>query len=315
MIASRHSVIASFKTLPDHAIPLDFLGEFTAGGRPLFVCPRTGVLSSERKMSPQDIVSYWSKNIFPSNDPNDYSAINPFAQGRLLYTLLTLANFVADAGDLPGAPLLCDFATGQGVLLDLARQHLPQWRLSATEESCELAQAISAKGHRVVATGLGFGAISLARELGGEPNVATLCWTLCNCIDPLSVLAQIHATIADGGYICVAEGSRIMVPYRKSLRDIFSPVHPPDVHPFYFSRASLAALLSVAGFRLVYVNRYFDSDVLIVIARKQTSNTVAKDIVVDDPADVATFMKSWFEATRYFESDLRRLDRSQTGRQ
>ncbi|HEX5425744.1 MAG TPA: methyltransferase domain-containing protein [Candidatus Acidoferrales bacterium] len=313
MIADHYSVIESFKALPRDAIALDFLREFAADRQPLFVCPVTGILSSERKMSAHDIVDYWSRNIFRSNDPNDYSAINPFAQGRLLYTLLTLADFVIREGNIPGPPHLCDFATGQGVLLDLARQHVPDWRLSATEESRELAQAISAKGHRVVATGLGFGAISLARELGGEPNVATLCWTLCNCIDPLAVLSQIHATMADGGYLCVAEGSRIMVPYRKSLRDILSPVHPPDAHPFYFSRNSLAALLTVAGFRLVYVNRYFDSDVLLVIARKQTPSRADEKIVVDDPVDVATFMKNWFEATRYFEADLRHLDRSQTG--
>jgi methyltransferase family protein len=315
LIADRQSVVESFRKLADDAISLDFLCNFTAGNRPLFVCPRTGLLSSERKMGPQDIVAYWSRNIFRSSDPEDYSAINPFAQARLLYTLFTLANFVAGARNVEEPPLLCDFATGQGVLLDLARRHFPKWRLCGTEESPELAAAISARGHHVVAGGLGFTTTGLGAELGGAPDLATLCWTLCNCIDPLAVLGQVHTSMADGGYLCVAESSRIMVPYRKSLKDIFSPVHPTDVHPFYFSRMSLAALLTVTGFTPVYFNRYFDSDVLLIIARKQAVNDGEGRVIVDRPADVVAFMRNWARETQYFEADLRRLNDLEAGGQ
>jgi len=206
MIVDRESVISSFTSLPKDAIPLDFIGKYTAGNQPLFVCPRTGILSSQRTMSAQDIVAYWSSTLFSSASPDHYSAVNPFAQARLLYTLLTLANFLSTRSDVPAEPQLCDFATGQGVLLDLARKHLPNWKLSATEFTKDLAEAASSRGYKVVNEGLGLSKDSLAEALGGRPDVGVLSWTLCNCIDPLGVLQQIHATMADGGYLCVAEG-------------------------------------------------------------------------------------------------------------
>jgi hypothetical protein len=310
MDVDRQSVINFFTSLPEDAIPLNFVGKYTAGNQPLFVCPRTGIISSQRIMSAQDIVAYWSSTLFSSASPDHYSAINPFAQARLLYTLLTLANFLSTRPDVPVEPQLCDFATGQGVLLDLARKHLPTWKLSATEYSKDLAEAASLRGYEVVNEGLGLSKHSLADALGVRPHVGLLSWTLCNCIDPLSVLKQIYATMSDGGYLCVAEGSRIMVPYRKSLADMFSPLHPIDSHPFQFSRRSLDALLSVSGFKPVYANRYFDSDVLVVIAQKQPYSEREERLIMDDPQNVVEFMKKWAETSKYFENDLRNWDRA-----
>jgi hypothetical protein len=305
MLTSFDHVVASFKSIAPAAVPVPGLEKYMFQGETLFVDQKTGLLTSSRKMSAADIVGYWSKKIFSSSDPEDYSALNPFAQGRLLYALLTFRKFLLETGNVPERPHLCDFATGQGVLLDLARQHAPDWTLSGTEDSEALASNLASRGHNVVRTGLGFGESNVVSKIGARPNLGAIAWTLCNCIDPIAVLSQVHETLADNSYLCVAESSRILVPFRKSLGDLLSRVHPSDTHPFYFSQRSLAALLKVVGFEPVFSNRYFDSDVLIIIARKRDAADRERTIEMDDPEAVIEFMARWFELSEYFESSLR----------
>ena len=301
MFASFDHVVASFKSLGVDAVPIPGLDRYVFRGQTLFVDQKTGLLTSPRKMSAAEIVDYWSSKIFSSSDPEDYSALNPFAQGRLLYSLLTFRKFLSEAGRMPTSPHLCDFATGQGVLLDLARQFALDWTLSGTEDSAVLASSLVSRGHNVVRTGLGLGDSNVAQKIGANPNLGAICWTLCNCIDPIAVLSQVHETLAEDSYLCVAESSRILVPFRKSLGDLLSRTHPADTHPFYFSRRSLAALLKVTGFEPVFFNRYFDSDVLIIIAKKLPSVERAQQIEVDEPKTVIEFMEKWIE----FEPVLR----------
>jgi hypothetical protein len=306
MLASSEDVIASFKVRAPDAVEISGVTKYTANGEVLYVDRKIGLLTSARKMSAADIVAYWSTKIFSSVDPEDYSALNPFAQGRLLYALLTYRKFLADSGRTLAKAHLCDFATGQGVLLDLAKQHAPDWVLSGTEDSESLVNPLNSRGFNVIRTGLGLGGIDIAAKIGVKPSLGSLCWTLCNCIDPLAVLSQVRDTIADDGYLCVAESSRILVPFRKSLGDLLSRVHPGDIHPFYFSRRSLSALLKVAGFETIYVNRHFDSDVLIVIAKKTGFPDPAQKIEVDEPKMVIEFMEKWVESSAYFETNLRK---------
>ena len=42
----------------------------------------------------------------------------------------------------------------------------------------------------------------------------------------------------------------------------------PDLHPFHFTKNSLSNLLVLNKFRPVFINRYIDSDYLLIIAKK-----------------------------------------------
>ena len=44
----------------------------------------------------------------------------------------------------------------------------------------------------------------------------------------------------------------------------------PDSHPFHFSKNSLSNLLILNKFNPVFINRYIDSDYLVIIAKKTT---------------------------------------------
>jgi len=275
-----------------NAIELDYMSDWT-GGQPIFLDSQIGLVRSEKIMSGKDVADYWSKKVFTSNYKEDYSAKNPFAKARLLYVALTIVDFLKlKSIDIQ---TMCDFATGEGIFLDYAQQHFPGVKISGTETSECLVSELSLKGFEVNHATLGEAKLKKPVDFG------VISWTLCNCIDVIQVLMDIRDNIKDGGYICVADSSRIMVSYRKSLRDYFSSWHPLDVHPFYFSYRSMTALLAVVGFNIVYSNRYFDSDVLCLIAQK---GEMPKDdclIDVDVPSDVGIFMKKWHEASKYFE--------------
>ena len=284
-------------------IPLEFIAEYS-GKDLLYIDKETGILRSELSHSPQAILDYWSNCIFESSDQEDYSAANPFAQSRLLYVLLTLKNFLNQKLDPVS---LCDFATGQGYFLDIAKLYAPDFKLTATEDSSSLCLGLRSRGYDVVSRGLGVSADSeKILSVDDLPNVGTLSWTLCNCIDPIAVLSDIYRSLAPEAYLCVAESSRILVPFRKSLHDVIPKKHPQDVHPFYFSIKSLGVLLDVCGFQTVFINRYFDSDILMIIAQKKFQPHENDIVHVDAASDVLTFMNSWHEQSIYFET-IRKL--------
>jgi hypothetical protein len=133
-------------------------------------------------------------------------------------------------------------------------------------------------------------------------DFASITWTLCNCIKPLDVLLDIRTHIKDDGLLVIAESSRLLVPFRKSLDDLLTKMHPADTHPFYWSKNSLSALLICAGFEPIAVNRYFDSDVLLIIAKKRPV-LPKEDIEIEaDDADlVLEFFAEYCKLNQFYE--------------
>ncbi len=274
---------------------LDFLDEYLWKGDHIFVHPETRVVSTDLKHSPRDILDYWSNIVFTSNSSEDYSAFLPYARGRLYYVARTIIDYFEKSGSTNLS--FCDFATGQGVLPNLLRREMPNWTIRCTEGSKLLCERIRNDGFNVDACMLGNGEIPPF-----EVKVASLTWTLCNCIRPLDVLLEVRNHISDGGYLVIAESSRLLVPFRKSLRDLIFNGHPADVHPYYFSINTLNALMKCAGFSSVYINRYYDSDVMLVIGRKDKSLPDENEVVFGDSSIlVRSFFETYHGLTPMFD--------------
>jgi len=246
-------------------------------------------------MSANDVAKYWSDKIFPDKSEASYSAYNPFAQARLFYVVQTIAQYLKfnENSNLHW----CDFATGEGVLLSLLRNNYPKLRISGTEHSSTLVESLNSNGFDVQIKTLGIQASMLNKE---QFDISTLTWTLANAIDPLACLRDVVDNTKTGGYVCVAESSRILVPFRKSLNDYFSKTFPADLHPSNFSTNTLKLLMQLAGLEIVFVNRYFDSDVLLVIGKKVSHKVEPK--FFDDQMQVVEFMREWALASEFFES-------------
>jgi hypothetical protein len=276
-------------------IPLKFTSQYTNGDQ-IYVDSTTGVLRSKKTTTEKAIADYWSDVIYKSTNIDDYSAIYPFAQARLVYVLLTIKDFL-NQNNLK-IENICDFATGQGYFLKYGKDLLPNVRMFGTEASDDLVASSCKDGYEVYKAILGIDN-STAENITTDFGVVS--WTLCNCVNVIGVLKDIHKKITKNGYLCVADSSRIMVPYRKSLSDFLISQHPLDIHPYYFSFNALRSLLEASGFSVKYFNRYFDSDVLCLIAQKIEEPDDLDTVEVDDPSDVVRFMENWHNASNYFE--------------
>ena len=280
-------------------IAIKGLNDFLYPGDNLYVHAKTGLVSSALSSTAEEILDYWTNKIFTSNSVEDYSAFRPFAIARLTYVVRFLLDYISEHPEYSGQSF-CDFATGQGVLPRILRSQPEafEWSIGCTEGSRQLYQKMDAAGYSAYFGMLGDGSLE-----DFTVDFASLTWTLCNCIKPLDVLLDIRRHIKDGGLLVVAESSRLLVPFKKSLADLLNKQHPADTHPFYWSKNSLSALLKCAGFEPVAVNRYFDSDILAIVAKKK-QNIPGVDIEVeaDDVNLVLNFFKEYIKQNLYFES-------------
>jgi ubiquinone/menaquinone biosynthesis C-methylase UbiE len=246
-------------------------------------------------MSAENVAKYWSEIIFPNKSEESYSAYNPFAQARLFYVMQSIAKFLNFNKETNIR--ICDFATGEGVLLNLLRNNYPKLKISGTEHSSALVELLRSNGFDVYIKTLGIQTSMSNKE---QFDISTLTWTLANAIDPLACLRDVVEDTKTGGYVCVAESSRILVPFRKSLNDYFSKTLPADLHPSNFSANTLRLLMQLAGLEIVFINRYFDSDVLLIMGKKVAYQVEPK--FFDDQMQVVKFMKEWELASDFFES-------------
>lgn len=288
-------LIHEFRSISKDAIKLDFLSKYLPKDDEIFVNPITGFVTSLRKMSVEDVAAYWSDVIFPDKSIESYSANFPFAKARLTYVTHTVADFLKL--DTKSKNRWCDFATGEGVLLKLISTFYPNIEVTGTEHSMELVKQLNNKGFGVKKLTLGE---FCSYDSDEEFDISTLTWTLANAIDPVSCVKDIVLRTRMGGYVCIAESSRILVPFRKSLSDYLSLTNPADLHPSHLSANTLRCLMQLAGLEIVYTNRYFDSDVLLVIGKKVDYPVVPN--YFDDQKSVVSFMKKWAEVSDYYES-------------
>jgi ubiquinone/menaquinone biosynthesis C-methylase UbiE len=291
----KYTYEAEFSTVSDNAIHLDFLEKYLPSGDSIHVNPITGFVTSSRSMSAENVAKYWSEIIFPNKSEESYSAYNPFAQARLLYVMQSIAKFLNFNKETNLR--ICDFATGEGVLLSLLRNNYPKLKISGTEHSSVLVESLKSNGFDVHIKTLGAQTPMSNKE---QFDISTLTWTLANAIDPLACLRDVVEETRIGGYVCVAESSRILVPFRKSLNDYFSKTLPADLHPSNFSANTLKLLMQLAGLEIVFINRYFDSDVLMIVGKKVSHQVEPK--FFDDQMQVVKFMREWALASEFFEN-------------
>jgi hypothetical protein len=111
------------------------------------VNPITGFVTSSRRMSSEDVAKYWSDIIFPNKSEESCSVYNAFAQARLFYVMQSIAKFLDFSKETNLR--ICDFATGEGVLLNLLRNNYPKLKISGTEHSSALVETLKNNGFDV----------------------------------------------------------------------------------------------------------------------------------------------------------------------
>lgn len=128
----------------------------------------------------------------------------------------------------------------------------------------------------------------------GMDKVEVICinWTLENTADPVGMLrwAGKHAK-----YVCVATGSRILVPFKKPLWAYLDD-SPAYLHPQHFSRGTLSSTMGYAGMAPHATNRFMDTDYLVSIAHVGTEQWWAGD----NTNKVIEWFERWHEDSKCY---------------
>jgi 2-polyprenyl-3-methyl-5-hydroxy-6-metoxy-1,4-benzoquinol methylase len=270
----------------EDAVELPHAREIT--GQLIHICTTCGFVFVRRRRSAERIAEVWSEEIFGAG----YSAAIPAVVARLTYVAETVDREIGLAGKA-----VCEIGAGEGVFLGIVRGNRhgvgDSFGIEPSRSNCEL---LAASGIECFNGTIEAYLQSPGARRGGFDLVAIL-WTLENCQDLRSMLGGAHELLRDGGHVVVATGSRILVPFKKSLHAYLGR-NPADTHAFRFSDSTLRGALAVSRFAPVYVNRFLDHDVLSVIGKKSDREQPWSG---DDYLTVYTFFERWYaDSALYF---------------
>jgi len=257
-------------------------------GEPIDICLRCGFVYVKRRRSARRIADVWSADIFGAG----YTSAIPAVIARLTF----VAEFLNQHVPLAGRRVV-EIGAGEGTFLRMLRERYGADVFGVEPSPANCRQLASAGIEHLQGT------IEEYTSNSGSPSmdVAAILWTLENCQDCRRMLDGAYHALEPGGVLTVATGSRILVPFKKPLHTYFGQ-NPADTHAFRFSANTLRGILAVSGFETVHINRFLDSDVLCVIAKK-TDRSRAISWTGDPPMDVHTFFERWYVDTKMYYPD------------
>jgi len=259
----------------------------------IHVCKNTGLVRAKNLRSSTEIANDWSEKVFSNKFGRDtYTARVPAVKARQTY----VADFI-DVNIVLHGKKICDIGTGEGQFLEIVRSldyGAKVFGIEPSDINCKNLVSNDIPCFK--------GTIEDYSEsnesISGNFDIITIMWTLVNSYSCLDMISTAYDLLKPGGYIVVAEGSRILVPFKKPLNYYFSPL-PVDLHPYHFSKNSLSNLLKVSNFKIVKINRYIDTDILCIIGQKPMEK-INHEYEIDDYKSVLNFFERWHKETKYY---------------
>lgn len=267
----------------DKAVEVPYARLYT-GDQPIHICKGCGFVYVRRRRDAASIAATWSDELYKGH----YTTAIPAVKCRHLY----VADYLESVIGLRGRRVT-DIGAGTGQFLGMLRD-LYGVSGFGVEPSAENCRVLAGKGldhfHGTVE--------EYALAGGGEKaDVATIVWTLENCNSCRAMLEHARGILKPGGYVAVATGSRILVPFKKPLQYYLNDT-PADTNSFRFSAATLRLLLYSCGFSVLHVNRYIDTDYLCMVAKAEPPAGPAPE--GDDFMDVHAFFERWHHDSRHY---------------
>lgn len=270
-------------------IKLNFLNSISAS--PVWISKKTGLVFHNEPKTSLEVVKEWSNRIFSKKmDPSEhfYTDSIPEMRARHFYALKYMDDHIKISDKK-----IFDFAFGQGGLLISAAKYFKCKNISGVEYSKKnILNLIKLfKKEKIKAPKLINSSIELL-NLKEKIDIGFLTWTLCNCIDPINIVISLKKNIRKGGYLVVAESSRILVPFKKVIENYFiSSKKIGHTHPWHWSLNSLLNIFKIFGFEPVKINRFFDVNDLVIIFKN--NDNFKQKINFDDYKKVKSFLKRW----------------------
>lgn len=262
----------------------------------LYICKNTGLVRAKVLRTAKEIADAWSNEVYSSKfDNKTYTARIPAVKARHTY----VADFAHMHLNLTGKTV-CDIGAGEGQFFEIISGTNYQANCYGIEPSKKNCQQLLKKGFNCY-TGT-IEEYSHSNLISKDKfDVITIMWTLVNSASCLDMIKSAYQMLKPGGHIVLAEGSRILVPFKKPLHYYLQKLDV-DLHPYHFSVNSLSNLLKVTGFKIIKINRYIDSDYLCIIGKK-TNKLKESSFEVDNYTEVLSFFERWdIETQKYYKN-------------
>jgi len=291
-MVDKKKIIDDFNGKNIHII-LPYSKKFNSG-KEVNIAKYSGLVSVVKRRSSLKIADDWSKKIYGNKfSETKYTSKIPAVIARHTYVLETMLSNLSLS-----SKSICDFGAGEGDFLKMLKNKVKckMFGIEPSAKNCNLLKKNKINHFNGTVEEFYQSNKKLKFDIG------TIMWTLCNTSNCYEVMNNISNTIKKNGYLVVAESSRILVPFKKPLQMYFGK-NKPDLHPFHFSKNSLSNLLILNKFKPVYVNRYIDSDYLLIIAKK-IDKIENKKLKIDKASEVKQFFKRWYKESIHYKKDL-----------
>jgi SAM-dependent methyltransferase len=255
-------------------------------GQPVHVCKCCGFVQVIRRRTPERIAEVWANELYKS----DYTARIPAVKARHTYVAETIDVAIGLRGKS-----VCDIGAGEGYFAQMLSDQYgaKMFGVEPSTANCDRMK----REDIACFDGTAEDYFASAPE-GRRFDIVTIIWTLENSNSCRRLMDIAWHLLRSDGYVVIATGSRILVPFKKSL-DLYLGPNPADTHAFRFSANTLQGLLAETGFELAHVNHYIDSDVLCMIGRRtDRSNAIAWPH--DDWQRVIKFFARWARDTAFY---------------
>lgn len=291
-MVDKKKIIDDFNGKNIHII-LPYSKKFNSG-KEVNIAKYSGLVSVVKRRSSLKIADDWSKKIYGNKfSETKYTSKIPAVIARHTYVLETMLSNLSLS-----SKSICDFGAGEGDFLKILKSKVKCkiFGIEPSTKNCNLLKKNKINHFNGTVEEFYQSNKKLKFDIG------TIMWTLCNTSNCYDVMNNISNTIKKNGYLVVAESSRILVPFKKPLQMYFGK-NKPDLHPFHFSKNSLSNLLILNKFKPVYINRYIDSDYLLIIAKK-IDKIEDKKLKIDKATEVKRFFKRWYKESIHYKKEL-----------
>jgi hypothetical protein len=264
------------------------------GGYEINISKYSGLVSVIKRRDSIKIAKEWSEKVFGKNfSKSSYTSKIPAVIARHTYvmeTILSKLNLKSKS--------VCDFGAGEGEFLKMLKKKINffSYGIEPSKKNCKLLTKNRIENFQ--------GTVEQYNEIKNKKkfDVITVMWTLCNTSNSFEIIKIASNLIKKNGYIIIAESSRILVPFKKPIQMYFGK-NNPDLHPFHFSKNSLSNILLLNKFRPIYINRYIDSDHIIIIAKK-IKKVEKNKIKLDNYLKVKNFFERWYRESQKYKAEV-----------